>query len=206
MASSVFHIRTLTSWSVDNNVGWMEGMVNEGMERQWNKRIMIRVDIRVRKWMRSIWVNVQKYLSLHIHSTAYLATWCIQAISIVPPQVHYYSEALQIQHGYCVKVSRRSATGNCEWRTCPRSPNMWRPERNSIPRPFGRKAPNLPMSHHAPQWWMNECMNEWANDVKNILLLKGKLCSYLHCTRSLVVASTSGCPVCAAMHRISFSL
>ena len=30
----------------------------------------------------------------------------------------------------------RSATGNCEWRTCPR--------------PFGRKASNLPMSNQAP--------------------------------------------------------
>jgi len=42
----------------------------------------------------------------------------IQAISITPLQV-YYSEALQTQHGYCVGVSRRRATGNCEWRTCP---------------------------------------------------------------------------------------
>src|SRR6218665_515141 len=38
----------------------------------------------------------------------------IQAISIVPLQVHYYSEALPTQRGYCVRVSRRSATGNCE--------------------------------------------------------------------------------------------
>src|SRR6218665_1642585 len=27
----------------------------------------------------------------------------------------------------------------------------WQPERDSNPRPFGRKATNLPMSHHAPQ-------------------------------------------------------
>src|SRR6218665_2230622 len=27
----------------------------------------------------------------------------------------------------------------------------WRLRRDSNPRPFGRKAPNLPMSHHAPQ-------------------------------------------------------
>src|SRR6218665_2070017 len=27
----------------------------------------------------------------------------------------------------------------------------WRPERDSNPRPFGRKATNLPMSHHDPQ-------------------------------------------------------
>jgi len=44
----------------------------------------------------------------------------IQAISIAPLQVHYYSVALSTQHGYCAGVSRRSATGNCECRTCPR--------------------------------------------------------------------------------------
>jgi len=43
----------------------------------------------------------------------------IQAISIVPLQVHYYLEVLPTQHRYCVRVSRQSATGNCEWRTCP---------------------------------------------------------------------------------------
>src|SRR6218665_54464 len=45
----------------------------------------------------------------------------IQIISIAPLQVHYYSEALPTQHGYCARVSRRSATGNCKLRTCPRS-------------------------------------------------------------------------------------
>jgi len=39
----------------------------------------------------------------------------------VPLQVHYYSEAFLTRHGYCVKASCRSATGSCEWRTCPRS-------------------------------------------------------------------------------------
>ena len=62
----------------------------------------------------------------------------IQVISIVPLQVHYYSVLLPAQHRYCVGVSCRSATGNCEWRTC----NPW---------PFGWKVPNLPMSLHAPQ-------------------------------------------------------
>jgi len=46
----------------------------------------------------------------------------IQAISIASLQVHYYSEALPTQHGYCAGVSRWSATGNWEWKTCPRSP------------------------------------------------------------------------------------
>jgi len=34
----------------------------------------------------------------------------IQVISIAHLQVHYYVEALPTQHGYCVEVSRRSAT------------------------------------------------------------------------------------------------
>ena len=42
-------------------------------------------------------------------------------ISIAPLQVHFYSGALPTQHQYCDGVSRRSATGNCELRTCPRS-------------------------------------------------------------------------------------
>jgi len=45
----------------------------------------------------------------------------IPDISIVPLQDHYYSEKLPTQHGYCVRVLRKRATGNCEWRTCPRS-------------------------------------------------------------------------------------
>jgi len=39
----------------------------------------------------------------------------IQAISTAPLLVHYYSEALPTQHGYCFGVSRRSAKGHCEW-------------------------------------------------------------------------------------------
>src|SRR6218665_3581064 len=43
----------------------------------------------------------------------------IQVSSIAPLQVRYYSEAPPTQHGYYAGVSRRSATGNCELRTCP---------------------------------------------------------------------------------------
>ena len=45
----------------------------------------------------------------------------IQVISIVPLPVLYYSEALPAQHEYCVGISCRSGTGNCELKTCPRS-------------------------------------------------------------------------------------
>ena len=34
----------------------------------------------------------------------------IQANSVAPLKVHYHSEALPTQHGYCVGVSHRSAT------------------------------------------------------------------------------------------------
>jgi len=72
----------------------------------------------------------------------------IQAISIAPPQVHYYSEALLTQHGYCVGVSCWSATGNCEWRDWPRS---LRGARAGFEPVTLRKAPNLPMSQQVPQ-------------------------------------------------------
>jgi len=57
---------------------------------------------------------IHSFIHTFIHSF-------IHAISIAPLQVHYYSEALPTQHGYCVGVSPRSATGICEWSTCPRS-------------------------------------------------------------------------------------
>src|SRR6218665_619396 len=53
-----------------------------------------------------------KFLSLR--GQKLLIQYGIQAMSIAPLHVHYYSEALPTQHGYCVGVSRRSATGNCE--------------------------------------------------------------------------------------------
>ena len=65
----------------------------------------------------------------------------------MPLQVNDYSETLPAQHGYCVRVSRRSATDN--WgKVLPKVPT-WQLEGDSNPWPFGRKAPNLPMSHHA---------------------------------------------------------
>jgi len=52
---------------------------------------------------------------------------CKYSFNSFVPSVDFYStssslllEVLPAQHGYCVRVSRRSATGNCKWRTCPR--------------------------------------------------------------------------------------
>ena len=47
------------------------------------------------------------------------------------------------------ELTRQSATGNCKWRTCPRSLTTRRLEWDLNPRPSGRKAANLPLSHHA---------------------------------------------------------
>ena len=82
------------------------------------------------------------FLLLIIHSF-------IQATSIAPLQVHYYSEVLQTQHGYSVRVSCRSFTPKRHrqlWvKDLPKVPT-WRLERDSNLRPFGRKTSNLPMS------------------------------------------------------------
>src|SRR6218665_3606622 len=49
----------------------------------------------------------------------------IHSISQAPFQPRHYSETLPTQHVYCVGVSRRSATGNCELRACPRSVQLY---------------------------------------------------------------------------------
>ena len=59
------------------------------------------------------WESIPSRRTSHREGTAFIHS-LIQAISIAPFEVHYYSEALPTQHGYCVGVSRRSATGNCE--------------------------------------------------------------------------------------------
>ena len=63
----------------------------------------------------------------------------IQAISIAPLQVHYYSEALLTQQLW-VKDLPKVATWRLEWES-----NPW---------PFGRKASTLPVSHtpHRLEW------------------------------------------------------
>src|SRR6218665_3094790 len=58
------------------------------------------------------------YGCMYVYLYSFIRSF-IQVISTAPLQVRYYSEALPTQHGYCAGVSRRSATGNCEWRTCP---------------------------------------------------------------------------------------
>jgi len=82
--------------------------------------------------MKNLWIG---RLMANVHSFIHSF---IQAISIAPLQVHYYSEALPTQHGYCAGDSRRSATGNCEL-DLPKVP-MWRLERDSNLRPSGRMA------------------------------------------------------------------
>src|SRR6218665_2027110 len=68
-----------------------------------------------------------------------------------------YSEALSNTAIDTVsKFTRRSATCNCKWRTCPRSMS-WRLEWDSNPRPSGAKASTQPMCHHAPRILIGNC-------------------------------------------------
>src|SRR6218665_637458 len=83
-----------------------------------------------------------------MHTYSFIHSF-IQAISIALLQVHYYSEALATQHGYCRSVTLKLHR-QLRVKDLPKVPT-WRLERDSNPRPFGRKATNLPMSHHAPR-------------------------------------------------------
>ena len=67
----------------------------------------------------------------------------IQTISIVPLQVHFYSEVRPTHHGYCAGISH--------WiKNLPKVP-AWRLERESNPPwPSGWKLSTQPMRHHLP--------------------------------------------------------
>src|SRR6218665_748456 len=68
----------------------------------------------------------------------------IDAIPIAPLQVRYYSEALPTEHEYCAGVSHRSATGNCELRTCPRYVATRAGFEPTTPRSKGLDSTNAP--------------------------------------------------------------
>jgi len=70
--------------------------------------------------------------------------------SITPLQVHYYSEAFLTQHGCCVRANTPKRRRQLRVKDLPKVPTWWL-ERDSNPRPFGRKASYQPMSRHAPQ-------------------------------------------------------
>src|SRR6218665_476740 len=77
-------------------------------------------------------------ISVFIHSF-------IQAISIAPPLLlRGAPDTARILYGsFTPKRHRELRVKNL-----PKVPT-WRPERDSNPRPFRRKPPNLPVSHHA---------------------------------------------------------
>src|SRR6218665_1759330 len=69
----------------------------------------------------------------------------IQAISTVPLQVHYYSEVLPAQHGYCVGSFTPKRHRQLRVKDLPKVPT-WQLELDLNPRPFRRKVMNLPIS------------------------------------------------------------
>src|SRR6218665_2959966 len=75
----------------------------------------------------------------HIHSGYFYSA------SSSPPLP---TDTLPTQDECCVGVSRRRATGV----------DTWRSERDSNPRPFGRKVSNLPMIHPDPQTFLFLCV------------------------------------------------
>src|SRR6218665_312858 len=97
--------------STDNQVALSVVFINSGFN--YVRSILCGPERKCKR----LFLEAHKVLSEHWKGTNSF----IQAISIAPLQVHYNSEALPTQHGYYVRVLRRSATGNCEQRTCPRS-------------------------------------------------------------------------------------
>ena len=102
----------------------------------------------------------------------------IQAISIVPLQVHYYSEALPAT---ARKLCRSFTPKRCIQLRVKDLPKVstWR---DLNPQPFGRMAPNLPMSHRATyinvrihyNWWTTElhfCTSSFFSEPKGFLCL-----------------------------------
>ena len=92
---------------LSSNYGWKEILDCRTCELECSSK-------QTQKLCRCNYTFVFIYIERRIHSF-------IHTISIAPFQVHYYSEALPTQNGYYAGISRRSATGNWEWRTCPRS-------------------------------------------------------------------------------------
>ena len=94
--------------------------------------------------------RVGLYASVCTYRTQFINS-LIQVISIAPLQVYYYSETLQIT-ALTPYVGVNTPKGHMQLRVkdLPKVPTR-RLERDSNPRPFGRRAPNLPMHHHAPQ-------------------------------------------------------
>src|SRR6218665_437499 len=46
---------------------------------------------------------------------------------------------------------------------------MWRLERDSIPRPFGRKASTLPMRHHVPPYMNCSFFFSWLDSSRSLM-------------------------------------
>ena len=86
-----------------------EGQPSKGMRMMQAQEAVGRIKVRVSV----IYFNDFCGFAMGMYRGSFKGSF-IQAISIAPLQVHYYSEVLPTQHGYCVRVSCRSATGNCE--------------------------------------------------------------------------------------------
>src|SRR6218665_3874884 len=83
----------------------------------------------------------------------------IPNISILPLQVHYYSEALpttaiDTMSEFCTPKRYRQLQNNL-----PKVPT-WRLERDSNPRYSDRKALSLPMRHHTQQIILHTYLNQ----------------------------------------------
>src|SRR6218665_921893 len=93
-------------------------------------------------------------VAIHLYSTSCSAYQSealhsfIQTISIAPLQVPYYSEALPIQHKYCVGVNTPKCHRQLQVKDLPKVPTWWQ-ERDSNQRPSGYRLNQSATTSHA---------------------------------------------------------
>ena len=113
-------------------------------------------------------------------------------ISIAPLQVHYYSEALQLQHWYCVGVNMPKRYMQLWVKDLPKV-LKWQLERDLNLQPSGRKALCLPLSHHAPHIFVIRCMKQSIGLLELRSVVKYACFSYTYKSSDLMYALVSSC-------------
>src|SRR6218665_1638765 len=116
-------------------------------------------------------------MSICVRSQIHVYHLFIQAISIAPLQVHYSSETLPDTARILCRSFMPKRHRQLRVKELPKVPT-WRLERDLNPRPFGRKALNLPMCNHVSQiiLYINICMH--VSIYVCITALNIKLCLY----------------------------
>ena len=117
-----------------------------------------------------------------IHSFRIFLRCLFKSTTTTTTQRHF-----RLRHWYCVGVNTPKRHRQLWVKDLPKVPT-WRLERDLNPRPFGRKAPNLPLSHHAP--FINPFLCDKLNNLPSIDQFNPKsIHKYLYMTINSSISS-----------------